>query len=236
DSTHTPEFTMMECYWAYADYHDMRALVEALYARLAVVAAAALPDVPAAKSAPEMFRPPFDVVDYIPTLESKLGVTGLLAKSVEELRALCQTTGTPIPPDANAAKCFDKLFDRLVEPSLLRPTFVIDYPAVTSPLAKEHRTRPGLIERFELFYRGFELGNAYSELNDPVEQKRRLLAQAGNDPDANYEYDAEFVEALEYGMPPATGLGIGVDRMTMALTGADSIKDVVLFPPARRRS
>lgn len=236
DSTHTPEFTMMECYWAFADYNDMRPLVEGLYERLAHIAAAALPDVPAAQAAPEMFRPPFDVVDYVPTLEARMGVSGLLGRTVEELRDLARATGAPIAADATVGKCFDKLFDHHVEPTLTRPTFVIDYPAPTSPLAKEHRSRPGLIERFELFYRGFELGNAYSELNDPVEQKRRFLEQAGNDPEASYEYDAEFVEALEYGMPPATGLGIGVDRMAMALTGATSIKDVVLFPPARRRT
>jgi lysyl-tRNA synthetase, class II len=236
DSTHTPEFTMMECYWAYADYLDMRGLVERLYAHLGTVAAAALPQVPEARSAPEVFRPPFDVVDYVPALEQKMGVDHLLEKPVAELRTLARATGAPIADDAPAGKCFDKLFDRFVEPSLLRPTFVMDYPAVTSPLAKAHRSRPGLIERFELFYRGFELGNAYSELNDPDEQRRRFLEQAGDDPEASFALDEEFVEALEHGMPPAAGLGIGVDRMVMALTGATSIKDVVLFPPARRRN
>jgi lysyl-tRNA synthetase class 2 len=236
DSTHTPEFTMMECYWAYADYLDMRGLVERLYARLATVAAAALPNVPAAQATPEVFRAPFDVVDYVETLERRMGVDGLLEKSVEELRTLARATGAPIAQDAPAAKCFDKLFDRHVEPTLVRPTFVMDYPTVTSPLAKAHRSRPGRIERFELFYQGFELGNAYSELNDPDEQRRRFLEQAGDDPDTNFAYDEEFVEALEHGMPPAAGLGIGVDRMAMALTGASSIKDVVLFPPARRRA
>jgi lysyl-tRNA synthetase class 2 len=236
DSTHTPEFTMMECYWAYVDYQDMRGLVEALYSRLAAVAAEALPDVPEALAAPDVFRPPFDVVDYLGTLESKMGVSGLLDTPLEELRTLARKTGAPIAGDAPAGKCFDKLFDHFVEATLERPTFVFDYPAVTSPLAKAHRSRPGVIERFELFYRGFELGNAYSELNDPDEQRRRFLAQAGDDPEASYTYDADFVEALEYGMPPAAGLGIGVDRMTMALTGATSIKDVVLFPQARRKS
>jgi lysyl-tRNA synthetase class 2 len=235
DSTHTPEFTMMECYWAYADYTDMRKLVEALYERLAGIAAAALPDVPAAQQAPAVFHAPFDVVEYVPTLEEKMGLHGLLDAPIDRLRELARETKVPIPDDATAAKCFDKLFDAHVEPTLTRPTFVVDYPAVTTPLAKAHRTKPGLVERFELFYRGFELGNAYSELNDPVEQKKRFLAQTGDDPDSTYAYDASFVEALEYGMPPASGLGIGVDRMTMALTGSDSIKDVVLFPPIRRR-
>jgi lysyl-tRNA synthetase class 2 len=236
DSTHTPEFTMMECYWAYADYQDMRGLVEGLYERLAGVAAKALPDVPEAADAPAVFRPPFDVVDYVDTLEANSGISGLLDRPLEELRALARKTGAPIPENATAAKCFDKLFDRYVEPTLVRPTFVFDYPTATSPLAKAHRSRPGRIERFELFYRGFELGNAYSELNDPEEQRKRFLAQAGDDPDASYAYDAEFVEALEYGMPPAAGLGIGIDRMAMALTGATSIKDVVLFPQSRRKS
>jgi lysyl-tRNA synthetase class 2 len=236
DSTHSPEFTMMECYWAYADYHDMRGLVERLYERLARIATEALPEVPAARSAQEVFRPPFAVVDYVDALEARVGTHGLLDAPVEELRRLGRAAGIPLADDAPAAKCFDKLFDHYVEPTLLAPTFVMDYPAVTSPLAKSHRSRPGRIERFELFYRGFELGNAYSELNDPDEQRRRFLEQAGDDPDANVAYDAEFVEALEHGMPPASGLGIGVDRMAMALTGATSIKDVVLFPPARRRS
>jgi len=236
DSTHTPEFTMMECYWAYADYQDMRGLVEGLYARLAGIAAAALPDIPEARAAPDVFRPPFDVVDYLAALEAKMGVSGLLDKSVEELRTLARSAGASLADDAPAGKCFDKLFDHYVEPTLLRPTFVFDYPLATSPLAKAHRSRPGLIERFELFYRGFELGNAYSELNDPEEQRRRFHAQAGDDPDASYAYDAEFIEALEYGMPPAAGLGIGVDRMAMALTGAASIKDVVLFPQSRRKA
>ncbi|MCI4325513.1 MAG: lysine--tRNA ligase [Thermoplasmata archaeon] len=235
DSTHSPEFTMMECYWAYADYTDMRGLVERLYERLAHVAAAALPDVPGAKAAPEVFRPPFDVVDYVETLERAMGRDGLLDAPVDELRRLARATGVAIADDAPAGKCFDKLFDKYVEPTLLRPTFVMDYPTATSPLAKAHRSRPGRIERFELFYRGFELGNAYSELNDPDEQRRRFLEQAGDDPDAHFALDEEFVEALEHGMPPASGLGIGVERMAMALTGTSSIKDLVLFPPTRRR-
>jgi lysyl-tRNA synthetase class 2 len=236
DSTHTPEFTMMECYWAYADYTDMRRLVEGLYERLAGVAARALPDVPAARDAPSVFHPPFDAVEYVPALEEKMGMHGLLELPLDRLRALARETRTTIPDDATAGKCFDKLFDFHVEPTLQRPTFVLDYPAATTPLAKAHRSKPGLVERFELFYRGFELGNAYSELNDPVVQKRRFLEQAGEDPDSTYAYDAGFVEALEYGMPPASGLGIGVDRMVMALTGSDTIKDVVLFPPIRRRA
>jgi lysyl-tRNA synthetase class 2 len=235
DSTHSPEFTMMECYWAYADYTDMRGLVERLYERLAHIAAAALPDVPEARAAPEVFHPPFDAVDYVDTLELRMGKQGLLDAPVEELRRLARATGVPIADDAPASKCFDKLFDHYVEPTLVRPTFVMDYPTVTSPLAKAHRSRPGRIERFELFYKGFELGNAYSELNDPDEQRRRFLEQAGDDPDTNYPVDEEFVEALEHGMPPASGLGIGIERMAMALTGANSIKDVVLFPPTRRR-
>jgi len=113
---------------------------------------------------------------------------------------------------------------------------VVDFPESTTPLAKRHRSIPGRVERFELFDRGFELGNAYTELNDPDEQERRFVEQLSSREGEHFAYDADFVEALRFGMPPATGLGIGVDRMVMALTGAASIKDVILFLPTRERS
>ncbi|HEY6237656.1 MAG TPA: amino acid--tRNA ligase-related protein, partial [Thermoplasmata archaeon] len=123
-----------------------------------------------------------------------------------------------------------------VEAHLERPTFVLDFPESTTPLAKRHRSKAGRVERFELYCRGVELGNAYSELNDPDEQERRFRAQLSERGEEGVAYDADFVEALRYGMPPATGLGIGVDRMVMALTGIASIKDVILFPQTRERS
>ncbi|HTT26180.1 MAG TPA: amino acid--tRNA ligase-related protein, partial [Thermoplasmata archaeon] len=136
---------------------------------------------------------------------------------------------------SNAGKFLDKLFEHYVEPTLVRPTFVMDHPAATTPLAKRHRKLAGRVERFELYCRGVELGNAYTELNDPDEQAARFLEQIAGREDDHYAMDTEFVQALRYGMPPATGLGIGVDRMVMAMTGATSVKDVILFLPTRDR-
>ncbi len=235
DSTHSPEFTMLEVYWAYHDYADMRALVERLYEHLAQRVAALLPDLPAAREAPERFRPPFPTVDYVGALEAASGLSGLLAKDRTELRDRARAVGARIPDDSPAGAFLDKLFGHYVEPTLDRPTFVLDFPEATTPLAKRHRSRPGRVERFELFYRGIELANAYSELNDPDEQERRFVEQLSARGEDHYAYDADFIEALRYGMPPSTGLGIGVDRMVMALAGIPSIKDVILFLPTRER-
>ena len=235
DSTHAPEFTMMELYWAYADYTDMRSLVEGLYSALAREAAELLPESPAALEAPERFRAPFPTVDFVESLARASGVSGLLEMSDEQLRALARAAGTTVPDDSPPGKFLEKLFEHYVEPTFERPTFVLDFPESTTPLAKRHRSRPGRVERFELYARGFELANAYTELNDPDEQERRFRAQLSSRGEDHYAYDSDFVEALRYGMPPSTGLGIGVDRMVMALTGSASIKDVILFPPVRER-
>jgi lysyl-tRNA synthetase class 2 len=236
DSTHSPEFTMMELYWAFADYTDMRRLVEGLYGRLAEEASRLLPDVPAARDAPERFRAPFATIDYVGELERLSGISDLLSKDREQLRELARSAGATVPDDSPPGKFLDKLFERYVEPTIDRPTFVLDFPESTTPLAKRHRSLPGRVERFELFDRGVELGNAYTELNDPDEQERRFVEQLKGRSGERYEYDADFVEALRFGMPPATGLGIGIDRMVMALTGAASIKDVILFLPTRERA
>ncbi|HEV2231634.1 MAG TPA: amino acid--tRNA ligase-related protein, partial [Thermoplasmata archaeon] len=235
DSTHAPEFTMMELYWAYADYTDMRGLVERLYGRLAEEVARLMPDAPRAQEAPERFRPPFATIDFVESLEALSGLTGLVDLDREALRERARAVGATVPDDSPKGKFLDKLFEHYVEPTLTRPTFVLDFPESTTPLAKRHRTKPGRVERFELFDRGFELGNAYTELNDPVEQERRFREQLSARASDHYQYDEDFVEALRYGMPPATGLGIGIDRMVMALTGATSIKDVILFLPTRDR-
>jgi lysyl-tRNA synthetase, class II len=236
DTIHSPEFTLLELYWAYSDYTDMRHLVEGLYHDVASRLAEAFPELPAARAAADAFTPPFATVDWAEALAERSGLGDVLALEPREIKEAARRTGTTVPETAPLGKFLDKLFEHYVEPTLVQPTFVLDYPEVTSPLAKRHRSRPGRIERFELFYRGVELGNAYTELNDPDEQERRFQAQLGAPGDDRYALDADFLEAMRYGMPPASGLGIGIDRLVMALLGVASIKDVILFLPTRERS
>ncbi len=235
DTTHSPEFTMLEAYWAYADYHDMRRLVEGLYAHLAQRALALFPETPAVQEAAAAFAKGFATIDFLEELERRSGIPGLEGADRERLRELARAIGSSVPDASPAGVFLDKLFEHYVEPTLQAPTFVVDHPESTTPLAKRHRTRAGRVERFEFYYRGFELGNAYTELNDPDEQERRFRAQLRERGEEQYAYDEDFVRALRHGMPPATGIGIGIDRMAMAFTGAPSIKDVILFPLVRRR-
>jgi lysyl-tRNA synthetase class 2 len=233
DTTHSPEFTMLEAYWAYADYHDMRALTERLYQQLGARAAALLPEVPEAQEAARAFSSGFLTVDYVDELERVSGITALLEKTPDQLRDLARAAGSTVPDDSPPGVFLDKLFEHYVEPALSRPTFVTDHPVSTTPLAKRHRRLPGRVERFEFFYRGFELGNAYSELTDADEQERRFREQLEARAEYRFAYDTDFVRALRHGMPPTAGIGIGIDRMVMAFTGAASIKDVILFPLVR---
>jgi lysyl-tRNA synthetase, class II len=236
DTIHSPEFTLLEAYWAYADYTDMRGLIEEMYGTLASHVAHRFPELPAAAAAPELFRAPFATVDFVDALEEKMGTRGLMERSREELGALARAAGASVPADSPAGVFLDKLFDRYVAADLVRPTFVMDHPLATTPLAKRHRSKPGRVERFELLCGGVELANAYTELNDPVEQERRFRTQAASRAGDAYAYDADFVEALRYGMPPATGVGIGIDRAVMLLLGVTSIKEIRLFPQTRPRS
>jgi len=235
DTTHSPEFTELELYWAYADYHDMRRLIEGLFGHLAQSVRTLLPSVPAVQQAANDFTPPFASVDFVEELERRSGIHDVLSKSSDELRELARAAGSTVPDRSTAGTFLDKLFEHYVEPHLKGLTFVLDHPAATTPLAKRHRSRPGRVERFEMFYGGYELGNAYTELNDPDEQERRFQEQLGTRGEDAYAYDADFVRALRHGMPPATGIGIGVDRLIMGLTGSTSIKDVLLFPLTRPR-
>jgi lysyl-tRNA synthetase, class II len=235
DTSHSPEFTELEAYWAYADYHDMRRLVEGLYGHLAARVLELLPDSPAAQQGAQAFTPPFATVDWVDELEQRSGIHDLLSKSPDQLRDLVRTVGSTVPDRSPPGVFLDKLFEHYVEPHLDRLTFVVDHPALTTPLAKRHRSKPGRVERFEMFYRSVELGNAYSELNDPDEQELRFQEQLGSQGGDTYAYDADFVRALRHGMPPATGVGVGVDRVIMGLVGAESIKDVLLFPQMRSR-
>ncbi len=235
DSTHSPEFTELEAYWAYADYHDMRRLREGRFDRLASRAVALFPDDATVARAAARFRPPFATLDFVEELERRAGISDLLSKSREELRALARAVGSTVPENSSSGTFLDKLFEHYVEPSIDRVTFVVDFPTSTTPLAKRHRSKPGRVERFEIFAPGFELANAYTELTDPDEQEQRFRDQLGERGDDRYAYDADYVEALRYGLPPTTGIGFGVDRVLMAVLGVPSIKEIVLFPLVRPR-
>jgi len=235
DSTHSPEFTEFEAYWAYADYNDMRRLMEGLFERLARKALELCPGDSTVEAAAKLFLPPFPTVDFVEALETRSGISGLLSKSREELRDLARTAGSTVPDNSSTGTFLDKLFEHYVEPTFDRVTFVVDYPAATTPLAKRHRSKPGRVERFEVFHPNFELANAYTELNDPDEQEARFRAQLGERGDDRYAFDEDYVRALGYGLPPNTGVGFGVDRLLMGLLGITSIKESILFPLIRSR-
>ena len=231
DRTHNPEFTMLEFYQAYVDYTGMMELVEELLekAASAVRAIAELaPKVP-------VFRRPFKRVEWMPSLNAAAGVD-VTALGEQALRSMAQRVGVDKPEGLSRPKLLDEMFQALVESKLQEPTFVVDYPVELSPLAKPKRGNPELTERFELFANGKEMANAFSELNDPLDQRRRFEAQArlkaGGDLEAS-GVDEDYLRAMEYGMPPMGGAGIGIDRLFMYLSGATNIRDVILFPTMR---
>ncbi len=231
DRTHNPEFTMLEFYEAYADYGDMMSRVEEL---LACAAAAVRAEPLLAGRVPE-FAPPFPRASWGESLARVLGIDPLAADE-GRLRNLAQRAGVEHVATLSRPKLLDELFQALVEPTFQTPTFVVDYPAELSPLAKPKRGDARLTERFELFADGRELANAFSELNDPLEQRRRLEAQArlraAGDEEAS-AVDEDYLRAMEYGMPPTGGVGIGIDRLFMYLSRTPHIRDVILFPTMR---
>ena len=235
DRTHNPEFTMVEWYQAYADYHDMMALVEELVSGL-VVELTGGTTLERDGGILEFARP-WKRVAFVDGIRDASGLD-IRTASDTELRAALGRKGVSREAAAgmSGGKLLDEMFKAFLEPGLLQPTFVVDYPLALSPLARKHRTDPALTERFELFIQGRELANAFSELNDPDDQRRRFEDQArqraAGDEEAQL-YDADYVRALEYGMPPAGGVGIGIDRLVMLLTDQPSIRDVILFPAMR---
>ncbi len=236
DTSHSPEFTMLEAYWAFADYTDLRALTERLFERLGRRTLELCPNSRPMADAAARFLPPFVTLDFVEALERESGIAHVDTLSREELRERARAVGVTVRDDSPAGVFLDKLFEHYVEPNIDRVTFVVDHPASTTPLAKRHRSKPGRVERFEVFTKGFELGNAYTELNDPDEQERRFREQLSARGEDTYAFDADFIEAMRHGMPPATGIGIGIERVVMALLGVESIKDVLLFPQVRRRA
>jgi lysyl-tRNA synthetase, class II len=230
DRTHNPEFTMMELYVAYKDYHWMMNLVEELVS----VVASAVHGSPIVKLGNHEinFTPPWKRISMFDIIKEFTG-KDLRGKAEEELRKIAKELHVEVDPKIGAGGIIDEIFGEKVEPHLIQPTFITDYPLEMSPLAKKHRTEPGLVERFEAIVNGKELCNAFSELNDPLDQRARFEEQMKlrerGDEEAQV-LDEDFLRALEYGMPPTTGLGIGIDRLTMVLTNQDSIRDVIFFP------
>ncbi|HEV8362619.1 MAG TPA: lysine--tRNA ligase [Gemmatimonadaceae bacterium] len=234
DRTHNPEFTMLEFYQAYADYSDIMRIVESLL----VSAASAVRGVEQLQPRVPEITPPFPVIEWLPSLERAIGKDPLILDDAE-LRNLAARVGVHDVAKLSRPKLLDEMFQALVESELSSPTFVVDYPVELSPLAKTKRGNPRLTERFELFSRGTELANAFSELNDPIDQRSRFEAQAALRASGDEEapgVDDDYLRAMEYGLPPTGGCGIGIDRLFMYLTGTAHIRDVILFPTMRPES
>lgn len=233
DRTHNPEFTSMEIYVAYKDYIWMMEMVEDV---LEKVTLAIHEDTKVKVGEQEIdFAGPYRRLTMYDSIKEYAGID--VSKMDEaELRKVCQDMGIEVDASMGKGKLIDEIFGEKVEVNLIQPTYITDYPIEMTPLAKKHRTEPGLVERFELFVNGKEIANAYTELNDPIDQRERFEEQlklAARGDDEAMAMDEDFLRSLEYGMPPTSGLGIGIDRLTMLLTNKTTIQEVLFFPQMR---
>ncbi len=230
DKTHNPEFTCMELYVSYKDYNWMMSFTERMLEEICT----------AVNGKPEVeidgnvisFKAPYRRLPILDAIKEKTGFD-CEGKSEDEIRAFCREKGMDVDETMGKGKLIDELFGEFCEGSFIQPTFIIDYPVEMSPLTKMHRSKPGLTERFELMVNGKELANAYSELNDPIDQEERFKEQmrlAAKGDDEAMIIDHDFLRALQYGMPPTSGIGIGIDRLTMLMTGKFAIGEIMLFP------
>lgn len=236
DRNHNPEFTMLEFYWAYADYVDNMNLVEDMIRKVSKKTGS---DLITYDNEEIDLNKPFKRVPFFDLLNENLG-EDISQMSSQSLKELCNKKGLNTETNNNYGQFLDQLMSEFVEPKLIQPTFVTDYPTAISPLAKKHRNgNEKLVERFELFIAGSEFANAFSELNDPIDQRERFESQQKLALDGDEEahpVDENFLQAMESGMPPTGGVGIGIDRLVMLLTGNRSIKDVILFPAMKNES
>lgn len=233
DRTHNPEFTVLEWYTAYKDYFWMMETTEALIEKIAI----ALHGTTEVKMGEITlnFKAPFKRISILGAILENTGID-VTGKDEAGLREVCKQLKIDVPATMGKGKLIDEIFGETCEHLYVQPTFIIDYPIEMSPLTKKHRSKPGLVERFELMINGKEIANAYSELNDPIDQRERFEDQVKlmerGDEEAMF-IDNDFLRALEYGMPPTSGIGIGIDRLVMLMTNQASIQDVLLFPQMR---
>ena len=233
DKSHNPEFTCMELYVQYKDYNWMMAFTEKLLERICIAVNGGTESVVDGKTI--SFKAPYRRLPIIEAIKEKTGYD-LNGKSEEEIREICKTLNLEIDDTMGKGKLIDEIFGEFCEGTYIQPTFITDYPVEMSPLTKKHRSNPALTERFELMGNGKELANAYSELNDPIDQEERFIEQMRlsekGDDEAMF-IDQDFLRALQYGMPPTSGIGIGIDRLVMLMTGQTTIQEVLFFPQMR---
>lgn len=230
DRSHNPEFTCMELYVAYKDYNWMMSFTEQLLEKICI-AVNGKPEVQIGENLVS-FKAPYRRLPILDAIKEKTGYE-LDGKSEEEIREIAKKLEIEVDETMGKGKLIDEIFGETCEGSFIQPTFIIDYPVEMSPLTKMHRSKPGLTERFELMVNGKELANAYSELNDPIDQEGRFVEQmklADKGDDEAMIIDQDFLRALQYGMPPTSGIGIGIDRLAILMTGQPTIQEVLLFP------